>query len=166
VPYVLALGLLPVPVLTAAARTHRYWMVQVIFAAGTALLLAYPPALAFALAAALGLVPARDKSLSAMGIVGLVFLLALAPAAWALLCTRRLRYWQAGAPASAWEPGSETPPGLGALPTPRRPGLVQRRDRDDPASGIVAKNVVVHAELELGGAGGDGLGEPVAHREG
>ncbi len=115
----LALGLLPVPVLTAAACTHRYWTVQVIFAAGNALLLAYPPALAFALAAALGLVPARDKSLSAMGIVGLVFLLALAPAAWALLRTLRLRYWQPGAPASAWEPGSETPPAWALSPSRR-----------------------------------------------
>ncbi len=110
IPVVLAFALLPTFVLIAGLRSHRYWVICLFFYFGAGLLAAYAVVLPLALAVVAGAFPAREAGLHAMSVVGLILLAALAPAAWCLLRTMRLRYWQPGSAAGTWEPGDETAP--------------------------------------------------------
>ena len=119
IPFVLVFALLPTFALIAGLRSHRYWVICLFFYFGFSLLTAYGVVLPLALAIVAGVFPTREHGLASMSIVALILLLLLAPAAWFLLRTMRLRYWQPGSEAASWETGDEKPPAW-AL-SPKRP---------------------------------------------
>ena len=118
IPFVLAFALLPTFVLIAGLRSHRYWVICLFFYFGAILLTAYGLMLPLALAIVAGAFPARENGLASMSVVALILLLLLAPAAWVLSRTMRLRYWQPGSEAATWEAGDEPP--KAAAVSPRR----------------------------------------------
>ncbi len=119
VPYVVGLALLPMVVLIAGLRSHRFWTVCLFYYLGQLLLIAYALTVLFALAALAGLFPLRDPDIKVMNVVGLVILVCLAPFAWFLRRALRLRYWQPSSTPDQWEAGDEGPPSWS--PFQRRP---------------------------------------------
>ena len=117
IPYVLVFGLLPLFVLIAGLRSHRYWVTCYFFYFGAFLLGLYALSVPAAVAILLGAFPILDKGLRVLSVVGVIFLLIEALPAWFLLRALRLKYWQPGSLPSEWEPGNEKPPAWALSPS-------------------------------------------------
>ena len=132
IPYIVVFAFLPTIMIVTVARTRKYWAVCAFFFLGCLLLCGYLVSLVVALFAVSGAMPSHETGWRTMCVVGLLYNVALmGPAAWFLLRTLRLRYWQPRATQDMWEPGDETPPNW-AMSSTAPTQNARRSDRAEP----------------------------------
>ena len=117
IPYILAFALVPMFVLIAGLRSHRFWVTCLFFYFGAFLLRAYALSLLLAAVIMFGTFPVLQKGIHVMTLTGTIYLMIQMPFAWFLLRALRLKYWQPGSLPPEWEPGDETPPAWALSPS-------------------------------------------------